>query len=122
VWNARFWSNVLAILAIVPVMLTWGEHLPIRLRSIPPRRAIEAAWLGLGLGLVCLLVFEQPAGGMTATPALLFAPLPFLFWAAVRFGPAGASSCLLVLALISVWGAIHGRGPFDEHSIAENAF
>ena len=58
VWSARFWSNVLAILAVVPVMLTWGDHLPIRIRSIPPRRAIEAAWLAVGLGLVCLFVFE----------------------------------------------------------------
>jgi len=122
VWSARFFSNVLATLAIVPVILTWGDHLPIRIRSISPRKALEAAWLGVGLLLVCLFVFEEPAGGLAATPALLFAPLPFLFWASVRFGPAGVSSCLLVLALMSVWGAIHGRGPFDERSIADNVF
>ena len=122
VWSARFFSNLLAILAIVPVMLTWGDKLPIRLRSIQPRRAIEAAWLAVGLGLVCLFVFEEPAGGLAAMPALLFAPLPFLFWASVRFGPAGVSSALLVFALASVWGAIHGRGPFDERSIADNVF
>jgi len=122
VWSARFFSNVLATLAIVPVMLTWGAHLPLKIRSIPPRKAIEAGWLALGLLLVCLFVFEEPAGGLATTPALLFAPLPFLFWAAVRFGPAGVSSCLLVLALVSVWGAIHGRGPFDERSIADNVF
>jgi len=122
VWSARFFSNVLATLAIVPVMLTWGDHLPIKLRSISPRKAIEAGWLGVGLLLVCLLVFGEPAGGLAATPALLFAPLPFLFWASIRFGPAGVSSCLLVLALVSVWGAIHGRGPFDERSIADNVY
>ena len=122
VWSARFFSNVLATLAIVPVMLTWGDHLPLNLRSISPRKAIEAAWLAVGLLLVCLFVFEEPAGGLAAMPALLFAPLPFLFWAAVRFGPAGVSSCLLVLALLSVWGAIHGRGPFDERSIADNVY
>jgi len=122
VWSTRFFSNLLAILAIVPVMLTWGDFLPLRLRSIPPRRAIEAAWLAVGLALVCLFVFEEPAGGLAAMPALLFAPLPFLFWASVRFGPAGVSSCLLVFALASVWGAIHGRGPFDERSIADNVY
>ena len=122
VFSARFFSNVLTILAIVPVMLTWGAKFPFRLRSIPPRRAIEAGWLALGLGLICLFVFEQPVSGLAAAPALLFAPLPFLFWSSVRFGPAGVSSSLLVFALVSVWGAIHGRGPFDEHSIADNVF
>ncbi|HEY6830190.1 MAG TPA: MASE1 domain-containing protein, partial [Gemmatimonadaceae bacterium] len=121
-WSSRFFSDVLAILAIVPVMVTWGARLPFRLRSIPPRRAIEAAWLAVGLALVCLFVFEQPSGGLASMPALLFAPLPFLFWASVRFGPAGVSSALLVFALVSVWGAIHGRGPFDERSIADNVF
>jgi PAS domain S-box-containing protein len=121
-WTARFFSDLLAILAIVPVMLTWGDALPFNWRSIPPRRAIEAAWLAVGLGLVCLFVFEEPSGGLAAMPALLFAPLPFLFWASVRFGPAGVSSSLLVFALVSVWGAIHGRGPFDERSIADNVF
>jgi PAS domain S-box-containing protein len=122
IWSARFFSDVLTILAIVPVMVTWGAKLPIRWRAIPPRRAIEAAWLAVGLALVCLFVFEQPTGGLTSMPALLFAPLPFLFWASVRFGPAGVSSSLLVFALVSVWGAIHGRGPFDERSIADNVF
>jgi len=121
-WSSRFFSDVLAILAIVPVMVTWGARLPFRLRSIPPRRAIEAAWLAVGLALVCLFVFEEPSGGLASMPALLFAPLPFLFWASVRFGPAGVSSALLVFALVSVWGAIHGRGPFDERSIADNVF
>lgn len=122
VWSSRFFSNLLAILAIVPVMLTWGDFLPLRVRSTPPRRLIEAAWLAVGLALVCVFVFEEPSGGLAAMPALLFAPLPFLFWASVRFGPAGVSSCLLVFALMSVWGAIHGRGPFDERSIADNVF
>ncbi len=122
VWSTRFFSNALATLAIVPVMLTWGAALPIRVRSISPRRAIEAAWLAVGLALVCLFVFAEPSGGLAMMPALLFAPLPFLFWAAVRFGPAGVSFSLLVFAFVSVWGAIHGRGPFDERSIADNVF
>ncbi len=123
VLSARFFSNMLAILAIVPAMLTWGELLPFgRWRSIPPRRAIEAAWLAVGLALVCIFVFAEPAGGLAAMPALLFAPLPFLFWASVRFGPSGVSLSLLLFALLSVWGAIHGRGPFDERSIADNVF
>jgi integral membrane sensor domain MASE1 len=35
-------------------------------------------------------------------PALMYAPLPLLLWAAVRFGSGGLSVCLLSMALISI--------------------
>jgi integral membrane sensor domain MASE1 len=38
----------------------------------------------------------------------------------VRFGPAGASGCLLVFAVLSALGAIHGQGPFVGRSVADN--
>src|SRR5262249_5139920 len=44
--------------------------------------------------------------------ALLFAPLPLLLWAAVRFELAGVSWALLVLAFQSTWSAVQGHGPF----------
>jgi PAS domain S-box-containing protein len=70
--------------------------------------------------LVCTLVFAWPALATHENPALLYAPLPFLLWAAVRFGPGGASASLLVFALLSVWGAIHGRGPFVGRSMGDS--
>jgi PAS domain-containing protein len=39
------------------------------------------------LTMVCLLVFTRAAPETNTSPALLYAPLPFLLWAAVRFGP-----------------------------------
>ena len=120
VWRVRFFSNVLAILTLVPAIVTWADRDLGSLRSASPRRILEAGALAGGLLLVCTLVFAWPALAARESPALLYAPLPFLLWAAVRFGPGGASASLLVFALLSVWGAIHGRGPFVHASTSDN--
>jgi PAS domain S-box-containing protein len=52
---------------------------------------------------------------------LLYAPVPFLLWAAVRLGPIGTSTSLLVLLLLAVWGAIHELGPFVSSSALDSA-
>src|SRR5688500_10660128 len=101
VWRVRFFSNVLAILTLVPAIVTWGNTDLASLRSVGRWRLLEAGALVGGLLVVCSLVFSGPALASHTTPALLSAPLPFLLWAAVRFGPAGASASLLVFALLS---------------------
>src|SRR4030095_4714076 len=36
-------------------------------------------------------------------PALLYSPLPFILWAALRFGERGASGTILLVTLVSIW-------------------
>jgi len=48
--------------------------------------------------------------------------MPFLLWAAVRFGPAGASLSLLTTALVAIWAGTQGRGPFTRLPAAESVF
>ena len=115
VWRVRFFSNVIAIVTLVPAIDTWGNTDIASLRSIGWRRMLEAAALAGGLLVVCAVVFSRSSLAVHA-----YAPLPFLLWAAVRFGPGGASAGLLVLALVSTWGAIHGEGPFVGRSITDN--
>jgi signal transduction histidine kinase len=45
-------------------------------------------------------------------PALLLLVFPPLLWAAVRLGPLGASTALLGVAALSVWGTAGQLGPF----------
>jgi signal transduction histidine kinase len=83
------------------------------------KQSIEMAALGAGLLAVGHLSFGRPLID-EAIPALLYAPLPLLLWAAVRFELAGVSWALLVLAFQSTWGAVHGHGPFASQSPAQN--
>ena len=121
VWRARFLSNVLATLALVPVIVHASTARLDRFREIPRRRYVEGGLLTAGLLTVCVVAFAA-VGDMTVTAvALLYAPLPFLLWAAVRFGPGGSSASLLLMSLFAVWAAINGHRPFDASSAHENA-
>jgi PAS domain S-box-containing protein len=60
-----------------------------------------------------------PAGPETS-PALLYAPIPLLIWAALRFGLGGMSAAMLVITIQAIWGTMHVRGPFLTQSPTEN--
>lgn len=81
------------------------------LRSAGLRELGEAFTLTVCLLAVGLWVFTTSADSK-AVPALVYAPIPFLLWAALRFEVAGASWALLAIAYLSTWNAINGRGPF----------
>lgn len=80
-------------------------------RSATWQARAEALALAVSLIAVGLWVFTTSADA-NAIPALVYAPVPFLLWAALRFEVAGASWALLAIAYLSTWNAINDRGPF----------
>ena len=122
-WRMRFFSNLLATLTLVPLIVGLGTSAAATTRSAPVWRLLEGAVLAAILLVVSYIVFSsRPAGGPNTVPALLYAPLPFLLWAAVRFGPATTSGYLLGVAVLAIHGAIGGDGPFVSSTPASNAF
>ena len=119
IWRIRFSSNVLAALTLVPFMVTWSADGIAWLGRIRRAKFLEAALLLLGLLSVNAVVFYRLAP--TADSTLLYLPLPFLIWAAVRFGSRGASAAICVLTFLAIWSAGHGYGPFSTRSAEENA-
>jgi two-component system sensor kinase FixL len=122
VWQTRFPSNVLAELAIPPLILIWASKGVRWFKVTPWRRQLEALSIMAGLVFVSLAVFGWQTAGAKTTPAFLYLPLPFLLWAAMRWGAAGASTALLIVVLCSIVGAASGGGPFVSASTAENVF
>lgn len=111
----RVWwvSDFLGILLVAPLVVAWA---PLRLADLrpSPRRALEAAGCFTGLALVAHWAFSVgPATGGGAAPPLTHFLIPFLVWAALRFGTAGQSAAVLLLTLISVWDTMQGLGPFS---------
>jgi diguanylate cyclase (GGDEF)-like protein len=43
--------------------------------------------------------------------------IPFLIWAAFRFGRRKAATATCVLAAIAIWGTLHGFGPFSREAL-----
>ncbi|HMJ65707.1 MAG TPA: MASE1 domain-containing protein, partial [Candidatus Binatia bacterium] len=120
-WRTRFFSNALATLTLVGFIVSWSDVLARGTQKSTRRDVPEAAFLALCLVLVSFLVFVHVKAGGQTRGALLYTPLPFLLWAAVRFEVAGATASVLAVTLISIWGAAHGRGPFASRSPLENA-
>jgi two-component system sensor kinase FixL len=119
VWRIRFTSNVLAALTLVPFIVTWSADGIAWLSKIRRPRFLEASLLLLGLLAINTLVFYKLPP--TADGALLYLPLPFLLWSAVRFGSRGASAAICTLTFLAIWSAGHRYGPFSTRSAEENA-
>src|SRR5215813_2617833 len=119
-WRIRFLFNALVHLTLSPVLLIWITGGIGWLKSVPPRRYGEVCLLAVILLAVGLKAFGGDTGSPDNLPLLLYAPMPLLLWAAVRFGPRGAASALSFIACLSIWSAVHGRGPFTAQSLAEN--
>ncbi len=118
-WTRRLFSNMLGILAIVPPVVIIGGSGMARLRKTRPTQYAELAVVLTGVFLISIYIFGMAANSPKA-PALIYAPLPLLLWAAVRIGPGALSGSLLIVAVVSIFGAMHGRGPFASVSTREN--
>jgi RNA polymerase sigma factor (sigma-70 family) len=119
-WRVWFLSESLAFLVLAPPILTVIGEASTTLKHVSFGRCLEPCLIGGGLVAICVRVFNWPAAGEGGSPALVYLPLPLLLWAAVRFGPPGASTSLMIVAYLSISGAVHGRGPFVTGSPAEN--
>jgi two-component system, LuxR family, sensor kinase FixL len=119
-WSLVFLSNLLPFVVALPSLVPAANRGIRIVKGTPPERYVEfsaliAGLLAAGLGI---FGFETPA--VAKLPALLYLPLPFLLWAAVRFGSAGLSVAFSIFTLIVVMNAVGGTGPFVMQSAAGN--
>lgn len=108
-WRSSFLSEGLAFLTVAPAILGWVGQARKWLR------ATRAQYLEAGVLMAALISLSYAmfaARGTSAPPALLYSLVPFLLWSALRFGTTGAGTSATIVALLSIWGAVHGRGPF----------
>ena len=70
---------------------------------------------------VCCLLFFLPTDSPERTPLLLYAPLPLLGWATLRFGVSGACAASLTFGAISMLALVNGYGPLNGSDPVENA-
>ena len=110
-WKMAFFSEALGFLTLMPAILGWAGA--IRNWSQKPRGYyIEAIALIVALGVFGRLAFAAP--GNSGPPILFYSLVPLLLWCTLRFGSTGVSTSMVAIAFVSIWGAVHGRGPFTE--------
>ena len=116
-WLIYWLGDSTGVLLVTPLVLTAPNLLRIRTRV----RIAEFAALLLLLTLVCIIVF----GDLRLIPVTLhflaFAVLPFVIWAAIRFGVSGAAMSTLIVATIATVATAFGSGPFAQNTSFTNA-
>jgi signal transduction histidine kinase len=121
-WWRWYLSNAVGAVTLAPALLTWfADGIP-RAKGVRPSAQLEAILLTGGLGIACVVAFGVPFRSAAAglVPVLLFAPVPLLLWAAVRFGTKGASGAVLAVTAVSILYAMQGYGPFADGAPNEN--
>ncbi len=120
VWRQGVLSNISAIFLFTPVVILWVTRAKAWFCAMSWRHLLEPCLLAIGLITSGLLAFSERSG-VGLVPALVFLPLPFLIWAAFRFGSAGVSNALFGVMVLSLFGAMRGEGPFVNSFSATNA-
>ena len=121
-WRNLGVSNAVTTVVLIPALLLGAHHLFVRRpRALPSRRVLEGALVGACTAALGFFVFDRTPAGPGTSPALLYAPIPLLIWAALRFGLAGISVSILIITFQAIWGTMRGHGPFLAQSPIENA-
>ena len=121
IWRLRLLSNVLASLILVPFVVEWIQQGVSSVRRATVSRTIEGGILIAVLVAIAIVVFNTQYSTIQHVPARLYWPLPFLIWAAIRFGVRGVTTTLLVVMFLAIHGATHGTGPFISDSSSHSA-
>src|SRR4029078_4510289 len=111
-WRNLSISNGVTTIVLVPAILIGIHQLSRKVPRIAPGRILETCALVSCIVVVGWLAFDQSPAGPNTSPALTYAPLPLLIWAALRFGLGGVSASVLVITILAIAGTMLGHGPF----------
>src|SRR5215471_3823588 len=116
-WLIYWLGDSTGVLLVTPFVLTFPTLIRIRDRD----RVTELVLLLLLLTVASFVVF----GDLPLIPirlhVLAFAVLPFVMWAAVRFGVSVTAVCILITATIATVETALGSGPFTTNTPFMNA-
>jgi integral membrane sensor domain MASE1 len=106
----RTWTlgDACGVLVVAPAVLTWAA---LGVRGIRRRDLVEG-----GVVLVVLLALAELAP-QRDVPYVVF---PALLWAALRFGPRGAATAILIVCSITIWNTALEDGPFVRDSVTDS--
>lgn len=107
IWLTWWLGEATGAVIVTPLLLLWRANFRVRWSWT---KLSEFAILLMSLMVVGQIVFG-PFARIRSYP-LEYLCIPFLVWAAFRFGPREAVTVTLVLSGIAIHGTLHGFGPF----------
>lgn len=114
---AIWWvGDAMGVLLLAPFLLT-ARQLLIRLKD--GLRALEYGALVVLASAVSYGIFTGELGLPSHYP-LIYLEFPFLVWGALRFGPGGGASLILLVAGFSSASTAAGLGPFSREDVHDS--
>ncbi|HEU0199788.1 MAG TPA: MASE1 domain-containing protein [Burkholderiaceae bacterium] len=115
VWLSWWLGDAAATLVVTPAIVLWSESTKVPWTL---QQRSEAVTLLLTLIATALVVFAGLVPVDNKNYPLAFLCVPFLLWAAFRFGPRGAATAVLAVSIGALVGTVRGWGllaSFEEH-------
>jgi len=116
-WVTWWLGDLISVLIIVPLALHWEKEV---WSQWDRQRLMEGVFL-----LVLLFIVDQIALGGKYVFRFFINPsayltIPFILWAAFRFGQVGVMASILVVLGTAIFGIFHGVGPFVQETVNES--
>lgn len=114
IWRTWWLGDGVGAVLVTPLVLLWRENPRL---DWTREQIIELALLLLGLFFTVWIVFGGRFHSEVKNYPLEYLCIPFLIWAAFRFGRRKAATATCVLAGIAIWGTLQGFGPFSRETL-----
>jgi diguanylate cyclase (GGDEF)-like protein len=113
IWSTWWLGDAVGAVVVAPLLILWWQNPSLRWTA---KQLLEMAFLFLGLFTTAWIVFGGRFHATLKNYPFEYLCIPFLSWAAFRFGRRKAATATCLLAGIAAWGTIHGFGPFARQS------
>src|SRR5215470_16380573 len=109
IWVTWWLGDATGLLVFTPLVVLWTVGSP---RGWSKKEGTEVGVLFLLLVLLSGVVFGGWLQISSRNYPITFICGPIVIWTAFRFRPLETATGIFVLSVISVWGTLHGFGPF----------
>lgn len=113
VWCTWWLGDAVGAVIVTPLLLLWRENPRL---DWTRKQIVELGFLFSGLLFTGWVVFGGRFHAALKNYPLEYLCIPFLIWAAFRFGRRKAATANCVLGIIATWGTLRGFGPFARES------
>lgn len=106
--QARFWAGVIGSIVIAPLLLVWRADTRINWSN---RQVVEVCLWMVALVFFGIVIYQNWAPTDTLQYPLELTFFPLMAWGAIRFGQRGATTGILLLAIMAVFELRDVIGP-----------
>jgi len=109
IWRTWWLGDAAGALIFTPFLLLWTSKARWHWTG---RQLLELSVLFFSTLLTAGIIFGPLFHAQIRNDPWTFLCVPFLVWAAFRYGPREASAVICLLCMVEVVGTVHGYGPF----------